>query len=748
MAPVPAAPAEAYLASRGLDPDPGDLDQMRWLPGMRGEEGALVVCVTSHSGDILAVQLTHITPDGKKSALVPARKTLAGRRDWGRQGFVRFGQTGPEITICEGTEDALSARAAGASYAVALVGFSRLGKVELPDGLDQVLVVRDADEPGSPADQALWRGIARLHGQGVKVRITERPEAVVGETATPLKDINDLWQHDHEIAEKLLQTVVEHLAKLHDASVAAVIDEASRMDRNGYERGREKIKSLIGWKRVTALDDACKARTAERRETDNESGSTVNPEPDPWPDPVTDVGGVLDEIVAEIGRYIVAPTIYFHTVALWSAHAHLLHQEDIGIEIAPRLAIQSPVKRCGKTTFLKVIKCLVPRPQPTGSLTPSSLFRAVDARKVALLVDEADNVVRKAVNPDLLAILNSGHDREFSVVIRSTPTVGGDYEDRQFQTFTSVALTSIHPFQDTFQDRCIVLRMLRALGAERPEHLTNGRSAVLFDCRRKLMRWAADLRALPEVDRPPELLNRLGDNWYGLRQVAALAGGAWPQRAFDAAVALAAADAAEEEDNTTMALLAAVWEVFARKGLIRMSTDELVNALREEDEGRWQEANGGRPITAYFLRDHLGPLIPNTPELHKARQWKVGKQNVRGYTVAHFEDPWLRYLGRDRPNTHDARGQKQTRTSGTSGTAAKSDEKSNGYSGPDAATASGTASGTDKAEQKEGVNEKVPDGPDIPNGNHPSESGVFPSGARGRRKHAANPTPPDQEPVS
>ena len=86
-----------------------------------------------------------------------------------------------------------------------MLGLSRLGKVELPYDVDQVVVVRDADEPGSPADQTLWRGVARLFGQAAKVRITARPEAIAGETDESPKDINDLWQHDQAMAAKLLE---------------------------------------------------------------------------------------------------------------------------------------------------------------------------------------------------------------------------------------------------------------------------------------------------------------------------------------------------------------------------------------------------------------------------------------------------------------------------------------------------------------------------------------------------------------
>src|SRR4029077_3398685 len=104
-----------------------------------------------------------------------------------------------------------------------------------------------------------------------------------------------------------------------------------------------------------------------------------------------------------------------------------------------------------------------------------------------------------------------------------------------------------------------------------------------------------------------------------------------------------------------------------------------------------KEANRGKEITPWFLRQHLGPVIPNTPELQKARQWKEGRQNRRGYTEAHFEDPWRRYLGREKPsavadkadNMHRAKGAKASGTSAPSGTAAESQGRSDGCSVPD-----------------------------------------------------------------
>ena len=85
----------------------------------------------------------------------------------------------------------------------------------------------------------------------------------------------------------------------------------------------------------------------------------------------------------------------------------------------------------------------------------------------------------------------------------------------------------------------------KATREEKPEHLANGYSPVLIECRRKFARWAADLTELPAVTMPPELFNRTGDNWRGLFIIAEAAGGEWPERARQAAME----EISEEDSN-------------------------------------------------------------------------------------------------------------------------------------------------------------------------------------------------------
>ena len=83
-------------------------------------------------------------------------------------------------------------------------------------------------------------------------------------------------------------------------------------------------------------------------------------------------------------------------------------------------------------------------------------------------------------------------------------------------------------------------------------------------CGRKFVRWAADLDALPTVDkddrRPdqPHLVELAP-----LLQIAELAGGTWPARALAAAKADMARVTGEKDDSPEYALLAAIWRVLA-----------------------------------------------------------------------------------------------------------------------------------------------------------------------------------------
>src|SRR5439155_3818534 len=132
---------------------------------------------------------------------------------------------------------------------------------------------------------------------------------------------------------------------------------------------------------------------------------------------------------------------------------------------------------------------LTQRPLPTSSITPSALFRAIDAMKPTLLLDEMDNG-RLHDDPDLRAVLNSGHTRGSASVLRN---VGEQHEPRHFSTWAPVAFACIGRLPDTVESRCVPVEMRRRARSERVDRMREDRLAAdLESLRRGLARWSQD----------------------------------------------------------------------------------------------------------------------------------------------------------------------------------------------------------------------------------------------------------------
>ena len=676
-----------YLtAARGLSPIDDDLEHIRWLPHARGlgpdAEGAMVVALINNSGGLEALQLTYITSAGVKSAVQPCRRTYKGPHDWGKRGLLRLGRAGnAKAFIVEGIEDALTLRQAGADRVLALCGLGRLGRVDLPFEVETVAVVRDADGPEANGTATLWRGVVRLicklHSQG-KVLVTTRPD-VVGHPAPnkPIKDANDLLRYHGVEKVKALMESAQRIPPFSEFERKAIIEAACEVDNASYASGRDRIAMLLEWRK----SDVDKARKDRIKERANANQAKLAERDTPWPDPVFDVAPLLDEIVAEISRYVVASSSVMHAVALWIAFAHLVQREDLEINISPRLAIQAPDTDCGKTVLLEAVACGVPRPDMLVSISASSLFRSVDADKNTLLIDEVDMLLDEGRNPDLRAVLQGGHRRSSAKVKRTERLTDGSFDPRVYNCFTAIATAGIGALPRTLQNRAIVAFLQRAMACEVREHLVNAESETLIVIRRRLMRWADDLRELPDVDRPRELANRLGDNWHPLRRIAALAGGEWPARAWEAAVGPAVAP--PPPGGAMTELLDAVWRVFEASKLPRMLTVDIVTALLDLDEGKWRQVkNGGKAVDEYYLRDRLKDVLPRSKEADKARRWRTAANpsgnRQWGYTLEHhLKEPFLRYLGKGSPLDAPKEAEEETEK-GEEGKEGKEGERAGG----------------------------------------------------------------------
>jgi len=75
----------------------------------------------------------------------------------------------------------------------------------------------------------------------------------------------------------------------------------------------------------------------------------------------------------------------------------------------PLLFLRSPLMRCGKTTLLDGLHCLVSKPLGTSNITAAGMYRAIDADKPTFLIDELDSAGRE--RSEIRNILDAGHHR-------------------------------------------------------------------------------------------------------------------------------------------------------------------------------------------------------------------------------------------------------------------------------------------------------------------------------------------------
>jgi putative DNA primase/helicase len=522
--------------------------------------------------------------------------------------------------IAEGLEDALSiARTAVAHAVIGLPGVGRFGQFDLPCGAN-VVIFKDGDDAGTEAAKDLTAAVDRWLLGGARVRVTATPEGA---------DANSILRDRGAEELRRLLADAQPAALSFDADVVRL----AGLELVGYERERTAAAQRHRV-RVAFLDAAVKAARA-----DADAASAEEDEDEALdPEPVTDLGPVLDQAFAELHRHVVVSEPELAAAVLWAVHTHLVHHEQVRLPVSPKLAIQSPDKGCGKSTLLEAIGALVPRPETGSSITAAATFRLIEARRPSLLIDEADRVLRGS-SDELIAVLNSSHRRSGAYVWR-VEEIHGERVPCKFSTWAAVAFAGIKALPATLQDRSIVIRLARAKPGEVKAHLRNGTSPALTMLKRKFARWAADLVRLPEPQLPAGLHNRTGDNWLPLFAIATAAGGRWPAFVEQAALSAVSAD---QQESELVALLDGIRRAFAERD--RLRTRELLDILLADDEYDWGVANRGEPINDAWLRERLRNVIaPAADGKPGSERWGSRDNKERGYSRRRFEDAWARYL--------------------------------------------------------------------------------------------------------
>lgn len=250
------------------------------------------------------------------------------------------------------------------------------------------------------------------------------------------------------------------------------------------------------------------------------------------------------------------------------------------------------------------------------------------------------------------SVINAGH-RRGSPVYRCT----GEKMDKvqAFPVFGPKALAGIGGPPETIADRSIPIRLRRK---SRAEKVDRGRVKVIREATRAVKdqapRWAervADELANCNPNLPDQLSDRAQDGAEPLLAIADLAGGEWPGKARASLIALHESKAENAEgDGWGVRLLADAHSAFEAADADRLSTHDLLEALKGDDEAPWAEwgrAPGG--LNPRGLAKLLSPYGVRSRSIRL-----TSGDTPKGFKRDQFEDAWDRYLPTPTPKTATA----------------------------------------------------------------------------------------------
>ncbi|MGP8200663.1 MAG: DUF3631 domain-containing protein [Limisphaerales bacterium] len=388
------------------------------------------------------------------------------------------------------------------------------------------------------------------------------------------------------------------------------------------------------------------------KENTNQSFHFTKPQPAPEP---VELGPLLDEISAAIRTHVVLSE-HAAALALWVVHTYVFDTRDA----VAYVSIESPEKRCGKTTLLSVLAGLACRALVASNITVSALFRVIDDAGPTLLIDEADTFL--GGNSVMRGILNCGNTWRTAYVLRLSsrkarspkpkaaqaqeagfiapkPGEGGTLDSSlvRYSCWCPKVIAMIGRVPDTIADRSIVVRLERKLVTEKCAPLTDFKPEPITS---KCVRFADDnseLIAKAALEAVPGLNDRAADTFEPLFVLARMAGPEWFQRATEAALILTSS---QNTDQQGAGLLLDILTIFVEYGAEKMFSRSVVYCLR--GEGQWIASQffAGKPLNELLLSQALRPYGIRPVTI------RVGEEINKGYRIDDFKNSLRRYVPR------------------------------------------------------------------------------------------------------
>lgn len=600
-----------YITSHGIIPY-----------GARQLKNLLLIPV--YKGDVLT-GLQIIPPDGKKKFLTGTDKSGS---------YLAIKGKGKIVYLVEGWADACKIHELTGATVITCFDCGNMllaGKVIRAKGGNDYDMVFVADNDRLTAgNPGVTKAAAAALATGAKLTIPVFP----GEAGTDICDLAKISGNAAVIsclegARKVdpttapdAETVTRAPAESALDPLTAAVNRLAKLSPLEYDKIRKEEAKNLGVRPGT-LDAAIKS--ARREEPDDSPFEDV----EPWHEPV-DGAALLDSLTATIRRFIICESHTAQAVALWVVMTWLM---DV-VQVAPLAVITAPEKRCGKSMLLFLIGRLVSRPLMSSSISPSALFRSIDAWNPTLLIDETDACLKD--NEELRGLINCGHTRDSAFTIRC---VGDDHTPKRFNVWGAKALSGIGHVADTLMDRSIILELRRKLPHESVDRIRYAEPGLFAELRSKLARFADDSSERVRLARPslpPSLNDRQQDNWEPLLAIAMVAGGDWHKIGTEAAVKLSGGESLSM--SIGVELLSDIREIFEHKKVDRISSIDLIKELCADDEKPWATYNKGFQIKPRQLASKLkGYGIHSKPI-------RIGCAVSKGYEVDQFQEAFKRYI--------------------------------------------------------------------------------------------------------
>lgn len=313
----------------------------------------------------------------------------------------------------------------------------------------------------------------------------------------------------------------------------------------------------------------------------------------------------LDHIASTIRKHVIFQSHHdADAIAVWLTGSYLMdHWSRF-----PKLLIVSPERECGKTTALQAIELFAPNASFASSITPSAVYRLIEQEAPTLLIDEADLTLKHS--EELQAIVNAGHTRRGAKKIISRKLSSGNWEPVEMSLWCPQVIAGIGEFPDTLTSRSIVIGLRRKGAGELVDYLSDSLFEEFRAHREELKELAdgiqpAQLLTTPSM--PEKAVNRVGDNWTPIFQIAVLAGNEWVERTASAFQELEVKRKQFGAIPTDSDLLADIREVLEDFSGPEIASSELLHRLLALPDGDWHRANSGREITSKWLITKVRP---------------------------------------------------------------------------------------------------------------------------------------------